>query len=204
MKRLRQITNSFSNDGKILSVEQFLSLPLPDEIQSGKKNPLFMHSGCSRFYLALTDKNKQVNDRNAYVTANLPAEQVDAMVVKIEALMALEIAGKPRQATLYNSGNKYTSRMDKFKRNICYSLKCEYNGKMVRITICNFVAPLSGEEGLKTIIYEKADCIINCNMQISLDEWYRIVKKMADTKANFENLKFPAMFEYVEENVTTA
>lgn len=203
MRRLRQITNSFSEDGnQILSVEQFLTLPMPDELQSGKKNPLFMHSGMSRFYLSLTDKNQQVKGRNALVTANLPVEQVDALLVKIEALMALEVIGRPHKAVLYDSGNKYTSRKDKFERNTCYSLKCEYNGKAVRVRIRNFIAPLAGNEGLKTILYDKAECIITCDLQMSLDEWYRIVKKMADTKANFENLKFPSMFEFVEEHVS--
>lgn len=201
MRRLRQIANSFSEDGKqILSVEQFLTLPLTDELQSGKRSPLFMHSGMSRFFLSLTDKNQYVNGKSALVTANLPVEQVNALLVKIEALMALEVIGKPHKAVLYNSGNKYTSRKDKYERNTCYSLKCEYNGQEVRIRICNFLAPLAGTEGLKTILTDKAECIIKCELRMSLDEWYRIVKKMADTKANFENIKFSSMFEYVEEH----
>lgn len=73
------------NDAFVLSADDSLKIPTAEEMENGKRGPLFAHSKFSVFKIAL------VQNGVASVTANIPGDVVNGIYLKTEAAIALDM-----------------------------------------------------------------------------------------------------------------
>ncbi len=162
--------------------------------------------------IATPGRRGELKDQISWLSDNLSKYPANAKQIKaIKEAIALfdkgELVGSKGaviEKSIYTSPCKYfPNRTDGRGWNVCYRIKISYNSGSatpVHIHIENFLAPLVlSKAGTKVIKLSEADNRLVGTLDVTFDEWYRIIKRMADTKKNFETINFPKMWKIMEE-----
>lgn len=135
-------------------------------------------------------------------------KQIDAINEAVKLFDEDKLTGsgiKSMQKDIYVSEYKYfPSRKDENGNTVCFKIQVTYHSGSdtpVNVRIENFLAPLvKSKIGTKVIQLSKATNRLVGTMDLTLEKWYQIIKRMENTKNNFETINFPKMWKVMEDN----
>ncbi len=158
------------------------------------------------------ERKEELKGQISWLSENLSkypanAKQIEAIKEALTLFEKGELKGSMGAAiekTIYSPACKYfPNRKDSRGWNVCYKIKITYNSNSdtsIHVQIENFVAPLvTSKIGTKVIKLSQAENRLVGTLDLAFDEWYQIIKRMADTKKNFETVNFPKMFKLMED-----